>query len=157
MKMRLVSVIGGSECTPQEARLAEDTGRRLAQAGIGVVCGGKGGVMEAACKGASEAGGVTVGLLPGGEVGEGNDYLAVELPTGLGDARNILVVRAGEAVIAIGSGLGTLSEIALALGLGKPVVALGSWHATSPDGAPLPVLRVESAAEAVAMVLGSSA
>ncbi len=154
MKTRLISVVGGSECTAEEARLAEDTGRRLAQAGIGVVCGGKGGVMEAACRGAWQAGGLTVGILPGGEPGEGNDYLTLELPTGLGEARNILVVRAGEAVIAIGGGLGTLSEIAHALVLGKPVVALGSWQATAPDGSPLPVLRVENPVEAVNSVLG---
>ncbi len=155
MKTRLVSVVGGSECTPEEARLAEDIGRRLAQAGIGVVCGGKGGVMEAVCRGAWEAGGLTVGLLPGGEVGEGNDYLTLELPTGLGEGRNVLVVRAGEAVIAIGGGLGTLSEMAMASKMRKTVVALGSWQATSPDGSALPVHRVESAADAIAVVLGS--
>ena len=154
MKTSLVSVVGGAQCTSQEAYWAEDTGRRLALAGVGVVCGGKGGVMEAACRGAWQAGGLTVGLLPGEQAGEGNDYLTVELPTGLGEARNVLVVRAGEAVIAIGSGLGTLSEIAHALRLGKPVVALGSWQAISPDGAPLPVLRAESPAEAVATLLG---
>jgi uncharacterized protein (TIGR00725 family) len=143
------------ECTAEEAGLAEDIGRRLAQAGFGVVCGGKAGVMEAACRGAWQAGGLTVGLLPGGEVGEGNDYLTLELPTGLGEARNMLVVRAGEAVIAIGGGLGTLGEIALALRMGKTVVALASWQATSPDGSPLPAHRVESAEEAIAAVLRS--
>jgi len=153
MRARLVSLIGGSECTPEEASLAEETGRRMAQAGFAVVCGGRGGVMEAACRGAWQVGGVTVGILPGEMGGEGNDYLTVELPTGLGEARNVLVVRAGEAVIAIGGGLGTLAEIAHALRLGKRVVALASWQATSPDGASLPVLRVTTPAEAVAAVL----
>ena len=153
MRARLVSLIGSSKCTTKEAGMAEETGRRLAQAGFGLVCGGRGGVMEAACRGARQAGGVTVGILPGEMAGEGNDYLTVELPTGLGEARNVLVVRAGEAVIAIGGGLGTLAEIAHALRLGKRVIALGSWQATSPDGASLPVLRVGTPAEAVAAVM----
>ena len=150
MRTKLISVIGGSKCTPEEASLAEETGRQLVQAGFGLVCGGRGGVMEAACRGAWQAGGVTVGLLPGEAGGEGNAYLTIELPTGLGEARNVLVVRAGEAVIAIGGGLGTLAEIAHALRLGKRVIAMGSWQATAPDGAELPVLQAGSPAEAVA-------
>jgi uncharacterized protein (TIGR00725 family) len=109
--------------------------------------------MEAVCRGASKAGGLTVGILPGQSSTEGNDYLAVALPSGLGEARNVMVVRAGEAVIAIGGGLGTLSEIALALRMGKPVISLGSWNATSPTGESLPVRRAATASEAVRLAL----
>ena len=141
-------------CSEAEAALAEEVGRRLAQAGVGIVCGGRGGVMEAACRGANLAGGLTVGLLPGDSPAEGNDYLTVAVPTGVGQARNVMVVRAGEAVIAIGGGFGTLSEIAHALRLAKPVVAVGSWGATSPDGASLPVRRAATARQAVELALG---
>lgn len=154
MRSRLVSVIGGSECTPAEKMLAEEVGRLLAQAGVGVVCGGRGGVMEAACRGAQAFGGLTVGILPGETLADGNDHLSVALPTGMGEARNVIVVRAGEAVIAIGGGLGTLSEIAHALRLKKPVVSLGSWQASSPRGENLPLSRAATAAQAVALALG---
>jgi len=153
MGMRLVSVIGGSECTAAEAVVAEEIGRRLAQAGVGLVCGGRGGVMEAACRGAARAGGLTIGLLPGSSSEEANAYVRAALPTGLGEARNALVVRAGEAVIAIGGGLGTLSEIALALRLEKRVVGVGTWQATSPRGARLKVENAETAQAAVATAL----
>jgi hypothetical protein len=111
--------------------------------------------MEAACRGAQAAGGLTVGILPGDSSVDGNEYLSVALPTGMGEARNVIVVRAGEAVIAIGGGLGTLSEIAHALRLRKPVVALGSWQASSPRGESLPVSRAVTAAQAVALALGT--
>lgn len=153
VRQRLVSVIGGSVCSEAEAAIAVEVGRLLAEAGVAVVCGGRGGVMEAVCRGASEAGGLTVGILPGASSSEGNDYLAVALPSGLGEARNVLVVRAGEAVIAIGGGLGTLSEIALSLRLGKPVINLGSWSATSPAGESLLVQRAATAGEAVRLAL----
>ena len=153
MRSRLVSVIGGSECTADESALAQEIGRLLAQAGVGVVCGGRGGVMEAVCRGAREAGGLTIGILPGEAANEGNPHLTAALPTGMGEARNVIVVKAGEAVIAIGGGLGTLSEIAHALRLGKPVVALGSWRAESPEGGKLPVIQATTAQEAVALAV----
>jgi uncharacterized protein (TIGR00725 family) len=149
----MVSVIGGSECSEAEARTAEEAGRLLAQAGVAIVCGGRGGVMEAVCRGAASEGGLTLGILPGSTVEEGNEYLTVALPTGLGEMRNVLVVRAGEAVIAIGGGVGTLAEIAHALRLGKRVVAVGSWRATDSAGAELPVLRAATAGEAVTLAL----
>jgi len=153
VRTRLISVIGSSTATPEEAALAEDVGRRVVEAGFGVVCGGRGGVMEAACRGAQMAGGVTVGVLPGESPEEGNSYLSIALPTGMGEARNVVVVRAGEAVIAVGGGLGTLSEIAHALRLGRRVVALASWEASLPDGTRLPVRRAATAAEAVTAAL----
>ena len=92
-----------------------------------VVCGGLGGVMEAACRGAKQAGGTTVGILPGSDRAAANEFVDVAIPTGMGEARNALVVRAADALIAVGGGYGTLSEIALALKAGKRVVGIGSW------------------------------
>lgn len=148
-----ISVVGGSECTPEEDGLAEAVGRRLAEAGAGIVCGGGTGVMEAVCRGAAEAGGFSIGLLPGASADSGNPWLSASLPTGMGEGRNALVVRAGQAVIAIGGGLGTLAEIALALRMGKRVVALRTWTATAPDGRPLALILATSAAEAVGAAL----
>jgi uncharacterized protein (TIGR00725 family) len=107
---------------------AEQVGRELARRGAIVVCGGRGGVMEAASRGAQEAGGTTVGILPDGDRSNANPYLDIALPTGIGELRNGLVARAGDAVIAVGGEFGTLSEIAFALKLGRPVVGLRSWE-----------------------------
>ena len=106
---------------------AEVLGRRLAEAGAVVVCGGGPGVMEAVCRGARSAGGTTVGLLPGLDRGEGNPHLSVAVPTGMGQGRNLLLVRSSDAMVAVGGGFGTLSEIALALRTGVPVVGLATW------------------------------
>jgi uncharacterized protein (TIGR00725 family) len=150
--VRLVSVVGGSSCSAEEALTAEQVGRLLAGRGFGVVCGGLGGVMEAACKGCAGAGGRTVGILPGDKPGDANPYVTVALPTGLGEARNVLVAKAGEGMIAVGGEFGTLSEVAFALKMGKPVVALDKWSGV--EG----VVGVHSADEAVqrlVQVLGS--
>jgi uncharacterized protein (TIGR00725 family) len=101
-----------------------------------VVCGGLGGVMEAACRGAKDAGGTTVGILPGSDRAAANPFVDVAIPTGLGEARNALVVRAADALIAVGGGYGTLSEIALALKAGKPVVGVGTWDIDGVVAAP---------------------
>ncbi|MEA2454637.1 MAG: hypothetical protein QOI45_899 [Thermoleophilaceae bacterium] len=106
---------------------AADVGRLVAERGAVLVCGGLGGAMEAACRGAKQAEGVTVGILPGSDRSDANPYVDVALPTGLGEARNALVVRAADVVIAIGGGYGTLSEIALALKAGKRVIGLDTW------------------------------
>ncbi|HLZ44932.1 MAG TPA: TIGR00725 family protein [Gemmatimonadales bacterium] len=125
MSRRLVvAVIGGGSCTIEEATLAEETGRLLAEAGAVLVCGGLSGVMEAAAKGAKGNGGVTVGILPGDDPSVANRYIDVPLATGLGEMRNFLIVRTAHALIAIGGGVGTLSEIALAQRINKPVVGL---------------------------------
>jgi uncharacterized protein (TIGR00725 family) len=110
--------------------------------------------MEAACRGAQEAGGLTVGVLPGSSAGEGNPHLTVAIPTGIGHARNAIVVLAGEAMIAVGGGTGTLSEIGIALKLGKRVIGLGTWHLTQPDGSPSGILEARTPAEAVDLALG---
>ncbi len=120
----IVAVVGGSDCTSAEAALAEDLGRRLAQRGAVVVCGGLTGVMEAVAKGARAAGGLTIGILPGSDARDANAYIDVPLATGMGEMRNALIVRVAGAIVAIGGGSGTLSEIALALRIGTPVVGL---------------------------------
>jgi uncharacterized protein (TIGR00725 family) len=122
-----VAVVGPGDASEEEIAAAEAVGRGLSQAGAVVVCGGLGGVMAAAARGAAEAGGTTVGILPGTDRAAGNEWLSVAIPTGLGELRNGLVVRASDAVIAVGGAYGTLSEIALALKTGTPVIGLGSW------------------------------
>lgn len=120
-----VAVIGASDCTPEEYEQARHTGRLIAARNATLICGGMGGVMEAACRGAREAGGRTVGIVP--DTGNGNPYLDIVIRTGIGHARNILVVQSGDAVIAIGGSYGTLSEIAIALKQNRPVFCIKSW------------------------------
>lgn len=150
-----VGVIGPSESTAEHLVQAEEVGAEVAAAGAILVCGGLGGVMEAACRGAAGAGGLTVGLLPGDDRSAANVWVSVALPTGLGEARNVLLVRAAHAVVAIGGGWGTLSEIALALRAGKPVVGLGTWLPEHPETGGPGVLVAESPRTAVAMALES--
>ena len=121
-----ISVIGGGQIDGPTADLAYEVGRLLALRGATVVCGGLGGVMEWAARGAAEVGGTVVGLLPGYDAARGNRFLSVVIPTGIGHARNALVAAAGDALIALPGEHGTLSEIALARVLGRPVVVLGS-------------------------------
>jgi len=120
----LIAVVGGSTCSTEEAEWAAAVGRLLATAGAVLLCGGLGGVMEAAARGARQAGGLTVGILPGSDPADANPHIDVALPTGMGEMRNALLVRAAGAVIAIGGGWGTLSEIALAQRIQTPVVGL---------------------------------
>jgi uncharacterized protein (TIGR00725 family) len=122
-----IGVAGASRPAPALLDQAERLGRLLAEAGAVVVCGGGPGVMEATCRGARSAGGATVGLLPGLDRSEGNPHLSVALPTGLGQGRNLLLVRSSDALVAVGGGFGTLSEIALALRTGTPMVGLATW------------------------------
>lgn len=124
---RLIALFGPGHPTRQEYIHAARVGRLLAERGFGLVCGGLYGVMEAACMGAQEAGGRTVGILRTYNRNDANPYVDVVIPSGLGDARNVLVATAGEAAIAVGGRLGTLSEIAIALKHGIPVVGLGTW------------------------------
>jgi len=129
-----VAVAGAGACDAAIEHAAEEVGARIAQAGAVLVCGGLGGVMAAACRGARSAGGTTVGLLPGESRADANSWVSVAVPTGLGELRNGLVVRAGDALIAVGGEYGTLSEIALALKLGRPVIGLGTWGLRRPLG-----------------------
>ena len=122
-----VAVVGPGDATEAQREAAEAVGRALAQAGAIVVTGGLGGVMEAACRGAHDQGGLTVGLLPGQDRRAANPAVTVALPTGLGELRNGLVVRSADVVVAVGGAYGTLSEVALALKTGVPVVGLDTW------------------------------
>jgi len=123
----IIAVIGAGSCPANVAGLAEEVGRLLAQEGATVVCGGLGGVMEAACRGARSAGGQTIGILPGRSRRDANPFVDIPVVTGMGEARNVIVVGSSQAVIAVSGGYGTLSEIAHALKLGIPVVGLNSW------------------------------
>jgi uncharacterized protein (TIGR00725 family) len=140
-----VAVVGSGEAPRDEVEAAERVGRALAEAGAVVVCGGLGGVMEGACRGAKAAGGTTVGILPGSDRAAANEYVDVAIATGLGEARNALVVRAADVLIAVGGSWGTLSEIALALRAGKRVVGLGTWEVARAGS---PVEGIEAAADA---------
>jgi len=141
--MRYVAVVGPGEATEAQTATAHAVGAGLARSGAIVVTGGRGGVMAAASRGATESGGITVGILPGTSREEANEWVQVAIPTGLGELRNGLVVRAADTVIAVGGAYGTLSEVALALKTGVPVIGIGTWKI---DG----VESVGSAEEAVA-------
>ncbi len=140
---RQISVIGANDADAATNAAAYDVGRLAAVRGWAVVTGGLGGVMEAASRGAADAGGLTIGILPTYDAAAANSHVRVIIPTGLGYARNALVVAAGEGVIAVGGRYGTLSEIALALNFGKPVVGLHTWT---------DIAGVKSAADAAAAV-----
>ncbi len=161
----IISVIGGGDTPPSEAlQMAEEVGRELARRGVTVVCGGLEGVMEAVCRGAKAEGGVTIGILPGNDPTEANPWIDYPICTGLGYARNVIVVRAGRAVIAIDGAYGTLSEIGHALGEDIPVIGLRTWL-LSRDGqtdsgiipATTPTEAVDKALEAAANRTGATA
>ncbi len=128
MKLGYIAVIGGSLCGAAEEALAEELGRLVARKGATLVCGGSGGVMEAAARGAKQEGGTTIGILPGHDRTLANPHIDHVVTTGMGHARNLAVVSSGDAVIAVGGGYGTLSEIGLAAKIGRPVVILGGWR-----------------------------
>jgi uncharacterized protein (TIGR00725 family) len=140
-----VAVVGPGEAGPDEAETAEAVGRELAERGAVLVCGGLGGAMEAACRGAKAAGGTTLGILPGPDRAAANEFVDVAVATGLGEARNALVVRAADALVAVGGAYGTLSEIALALKASKRVVGLGSWEIEGVEPAADPAAAVAAA------------
>jgi len=147
-----VGVVGPSDASADEVADAVAVGLGLAERGHVVVCGGLGGVMEAVSRGAAEAGGVVVGLLPGYSRADANPHVTVAIPTGLGELRNGLLVRSSDVLVSVGGSWGTLSEVALAVRTGVPVVALRGWRISDDDG-PRP-LDVSSAAEALAAVDG---
>jgi len=122
-----VAVIGPGVATAEETAAAEQVGRLLGRAGAIVVNGGSTGVMEAASRGAASEGGTVVGILPGFDRSEANEHVTVALPTGMGEMRNALIARTADVLIAVGGEFGTLSEIAFALKIGRPVVGLGTW------------------------------
>lgn len=148
-----VAVIGGGADDPALEDLAEEVGRQLARAGARVVCGGLGGVMEGASRGAARAGGDVVGIVPGVSTADANEWVTHPVAAGTGQARNLAVVASADAVIAIGGAWGTLSEIALARRLGRPVVALSSWELREPAGGEVGIEVAAGATEAVAAAL----
>jgi uncharacterized protein (TIGR00725 family) len=140
--MKMIGVIGAGSCNDEIYEMARKVGDGIAKAGAILVCGGLGGVMEAACRGAYEAGGQTVGILPGPDRAQANPYVTVPIVTDLGHARNILIVRSSNVLVAVSGGYGTLSEISIALKLGKPLIGLHTWpdiegihYVTTPEDA----------------------
>jgi uncharacterized protein (TIGR00725 family) len=157
-RRRQIAVVGRGEPDDELAPLAEEVGRRLAEAGAVVVCGGRGGVMEAAARGAREAGGEVIGVLPGEDPGAANPHVTHVVATGIGHARNLAVVASADAVVAIGGEWGTLAEMALARRLERPVVALRGWRVSgqgSMEGGP-GIAIASDPAEAAALALSGA-
>jgi uncharacterized protein (TIGR00725 family) len=148
-----VAVCGPSEASGKEAAWAEEVGRGLAAAGAVVVCGGLGGVMDAVARGVRAGGGTVIGILPGDTRAGASEHLTVAIPTGVGEARNAIIARAADVVVAIGGAWGTLSEIALARKMGTPVIGLGTWELDRrTDG----VTRADTAEQAVRVALSAA-
>ena len=152
-RKKFIAVIGGSQCSKEETKLAEEVGREIARRGAILVCGGLGGVMEAACRGASSEGGVTIGILPGESRQAANPYVQIPIVTGMGYARNIAVVKSAQAVIAIGGSYGTLSEISHALQSGIPVIGLNTWSLSKNGQQDNSIIPAQNATEAVTKAL----
>jgi len=149
-----IAVIGASNATKWELTTAEALGRALAESGCVLVCGGLGGVMNAAARGAEAVGGISIGILPGDDRDDASRYLTVAIATGFGEARNAIVARSADAVVAVGGEFGTLSEIALALKMSKPVIGIGTWELGRDDLDRDPIVRVNEVDEAVASLRG---
>jgi hypothetical protein len=148
-----IGVIGGSDVSPPIAALAEEVGREIAQRGAVLVCGGMGGVMEAACRGATEKDGLTIGILPGDDRREANPFVQIPIITGIGYARNVAVVKTSQAVIAIDGSYGTLTEIGYALQSGIPVIGLGTWSLSIDGKSDNNIIIVKSPKAAVAKAM----
>jgi len=152
-KQKFIAVIGASQASASELKTAELVGREIAKSGAALVCGGMGGVMEAACKGASQEGGITIGILPGDNRLSANEYVKIPIVTGIGYARNVAVVKSAQAVIAIGGSYGTLSEIGHALQSGVPVIGLETWGISRKRKDKNPIIAAKTPAEAVEKAL----
>lgn len=136
---RYIGIIGEGVCDKRIGEIAYRAGAAIAKSGATLVCGGMGGVMQFACKGAKDSGGVTIGILPMDDRTGANPYLDYSIPTGMGEARNVVVVRASDAIIAIGGSYGTLSEIAFTLKFGKPIIGIGTWELKDSQGEKVPI------------------
>lgn len=145
---KVIGVIGAGDATGEVYEAAVEAGREIALRKFTLVCGGMGGVMEAACRGAKSEGGLTVGIIPGELKDEANPYVDIPVVTGMGHGRNIIVVRSSDAVIAIGGSFGTLSEIAFALRLGIPVIGINTWDVSSE------IIQADNPREAVELAAG---
>ena len=150
MGRKIIGVIGGGTAGEETLRLAEETGRLIAERGFLLVCGGMGGVMEAAARGAKEAGGMTIGILPSPDRRTANPYIDIPIATSFGEARNLIIVRTADILIAIGGEYGTLSEIAFALKMEKPVIGLHTWDIPGVIKAGSPAEAMEIAGETLA-------
>jgi uncharacterized protein (TIGR00725 family) len=154
-KTKIIAVIGASEASANELKMAAEVGQELARRGCAVICGGLGGVMEAVCRGAFEEGGITIGVLPGENDRSANQYVQFPIVTGVGYARNMSVVQSAQAVIAIGGSYGTLSEIGYALKGGIPVVGLNTWQLFRNGKRDNSIFYVETPREAVDLAVDS--
>ncbi len=149
----IIAVIGAKNPLKRESVIAEEVGRLIAENDCVLICGGLTGVMEAACKGAVSAGGLTIGVLPGGEAAAANPYVIIPVVTNIGYARNVIVVRSAKAVIAIGGGYGTLTEIAYALDAGVPVIGIGTWSLSRRGKPETSIISTRTAKSAVQKAL----
>ena len=145
----IIGVIGGSEVSPQVYQIAQEVGREIARHKAGLVCGGMGGVMEAACKGAIEEGGLTIGILPGDNREQANPYVQIRIATGIGYARNVAVVRSAQAIVAVDGSYGTLTEIGYALQADIPVIGLNTWSLAIDGEADSKIIIANNPKEAV--------
>jgi uncharacterized protein (TIGR00725 family) len=149
----IIAVIGTRKPSPEEAKLAEEVGRELARNGVILICGGLGGVMEEVCRGARAEGGLTIGVIPGDDRKSANRYVQIPIVTGIGYARNVVVVKSAQAVIAVGGGYGTLTEIGYALDSKIPVIGLGTWKISRNNQLDKSIIRARNAQEAVSKAL----
>ena len=150
----IVGVIGASRADEELMELAEAVGEEIASRGFALVCGGMTGVMEAACRGARKKGGLTIGIIPSDQKSDANPHVQIPVVTGMGVARNVILVKTADVLVAVGGEFGTLSEIGHALNIGKTVVSLRSWELEKARPAPIPrLLRAESAEDAVDLAM----
>jgi uncharacterized protein (TIGR00725 family) len=140
---KLIAVIGAGDCSPEIYNMSYELGHLLGHNDLSVICGGLGGVMEAVCKGAKSTEGTTIGILPGNEISEANQYIDFPIATGMGIGRNIIIIRSASIVIAVNGKFGTLSELAFALQLNKPVIGLNTWEVSEH------VMKVKTPKEAI--------
>jgi len=152
-RKKIIAVIGAGQPSPEEANIAEEVGRELARQGATLICGGLGGVMEAASRGATSEGGLTIGILPGDNAKMANPYVQVPIVTGMGYARNVVVVKSAQAVIAVGGSYGTLSEIAHALQNNIPVIGLNTWSLSKNSKQDNSIILAHNPIDAVAKAL----
>ena len=145
----IIAVIGTRQPSLEEAKLAEEVGRELAKNGAVLICGGLGGVMENACRGACAEGGLTIGVLPGDDSKSANPYVQIPIVTGVGYARNVIIVKSAQAIIAVGGSYGTLTEIGYALDSRKPVIGLKTWKISRNNQIDKSIIRARNAKEAV--------
>jgi hypothetical protein len=153
VKEIIIAVIGTRKPSPEEGQLAQEVGRELAKNGIALICGGLGGVMAEACRGACAEGGLTIGVIPGDDRKSANPHVRIPIVTGIGYARNVIIIRSAQAVIAVGGGYGTLIEIGYALDAGIPVIGLKTWKISRNNQVDKSIIRADNAKQAVSKAL----